>query len=216
MRCAELQDREEGRRERKKRLTRQAISEAAMGLFFQRGFDAVTIAEIAEAADVSEKTVYNYFPAKADLFFDEGGDLLAELMQTIRGRSAGQSVLDAVQAFMAGLAEWAAHRRPVRPTAGFLRLIHDSSSLQAARRQMFARYEADLADLLAIETGAAPGSAEPFVVAVALVAALRVPFEATAGGAEASHRSAATALDLLRRGLGDYATTPRAETEPHR
>ena len=60
----------EGRRERKKRETRTRISDIATGLFLARGFDAVTIAEIAEAADVSVNTVYNYFPAKEDLFFD--------------------------------------------------------------------------------------------------------------------------------------------------
>ncbi len=60
----------EGLRERKKRQTRQHISDVATGLFLERGFDAVTIAEVAEAADVSVNTVYNYFPAKEDLFLD--------------------------------------------------------------------------------------------------------------------------------------------------
>src|SRR3954447_10091807 len=59
-----------GLRERKKAATRQAISDVATGLFEARGFEAVTVAEIARAADVSAKTVFNYFPAKEDLFFD--------------------------------------------------------------------------------------------------------------------------------------------------
>ena len=61
----------EGLRERKKRERRKAISDVAMGLFAERGYDAVTVAEIARAADVSEQTVFNYFPAKEDLVFDE-------------------------------------------------------------------------------------------------------------------------------------------------
>jgi hypothetical protein len=130
-----------------------------------------------------------------------------------------RQALDAVRGFVAGLAEWAAHRRPVRPTAEFRRLIAGSPALQAARRQMFARYETALAELLAHETGAAAGSVEPFVAAVALVAVLRAPFEATAGGAEASHRDAAAALGLLRTGLGGYAIAtdqpPDARTEHH-
>ncbi|MEU8224055.1 helix-turn-helix domain-containing protein [Kribbella sp. NPDC048915] len=59
------------RRERKKRQTRQAISDVATALFLERGFDAVTVAEVARAADVAVQTVFNHFPAKEDLFFDE-------------------------------------------------------------------------------------------------------------------------------------------------
>ena len=64
---------EPGRRERKKQQTRQAISDVATGLFLERGFDAVTVAEVARAADVAVQTVFNHFPAKEDLFFDELG-----------------------------------------------------------------------------------------------------------------------------------------------
>jgi AcrR family transcriptional regulator len=196
---------EEGRRERRKRLTRQAISAVAMRLFTERGFDAVTVTEIAEAADVSEKTVYNYFPHKAALFFDEGDQLLAELLFMLRARAVGQSALDAVQSFVVGRAEWAADRRPARPTPQFRRLIAGSAALQAARRQMFARYEAALAAQLAAETGAAPGSAEPFVAAVALVAVLRAAFEATTDGRPSGRDETAAALHLLCTGLGGYA-----------
>ncbi|WP_410790479.1 TetR/AcrR family transcriptional regulator [Kribbella sp. C-35] len=62
-----------GRRERKKKQTRQAISDVATTLFLERGFDAVTVAEVARAADVAVQTVFNHFPAKEDLFFDEPG-----------------------------------------------------------------------------------------------------------------------------------------------
>ncbi|GAA1138113.1 TetR family transcriptional regulator [Kribbella jejuensis] len=62
-----------GRRERKKQQTRQAISDVATGLFLERGFDAVTVADVARAADVAVQTVFNHFPAKEDLFFDEVG-----------------------------------------------------------------------------------------------------------------------------------------------
>jgi AcrR family transcriptional regulator len=180
-----------------------------MRLFAERGFDAVTIPEIAEAADVSEKTVCNYFPHKGDLFFDEGDQVLAELLFTVSNRAAGASALDAVQAFIAGRAEWAAGRRPARPSPQFRRLIASSPALQAAQRRMFAGYETALAGLLAAETGAAPGSAEPFVAAAALVAVLRAAFEAPAADQQAARHQTAAAAGLLRAGLGSYAVATR-------
>jgi AcrR family transcriptional regulator len=103
---------EEGLRERKRRETRALISGTAMRLFMERGFDQVSITEIAAAAGVAEKTVYNYFPAKAEMFFDEASDVLAELLAAVRYRAAGQSAVEAVGTFIAGRAEWAAGRRP--------------------------------------------------------------------------------------------------------
>lgn len=61
----------DGLRERKKRATRSAISDAATELFMAKGFDNTSVAEIAEVVGVSPQTVLNYFPAKTDLFFDE-------------------------------------------------------------------------------------------------------------------------------------------------
>src|ERR671937_3110410 len=84
-----------GLRERKKQQTRQAIVETAHRLFAERGFDGVTVAQVARAADVSEGTVFNYFPTKEDLFY--GGMEVFEqtLVEAIRHRAPGQSALDA-------------------------------------------------------------------------------------------------------------------------
>lgn len=79
----------EGLRERKKRQTRQYISDVATGLFIERGFDTVTVAEIADAANVSVNTVYNYFPAKEDLFFDRSAGLVDRMVRWVRGRNKG-------------------------------------------------------------------------------------------------------------------------------
>ncbi len=79
----------EGLRERKKRETRQRISDIATGLFLEHGFVTVTIAEVAEAADVSVNTVYNYFPAKEDLFFDRSVGVVEQLSRWVRGRAKG-------------------------------------------------------------------------------------------------------------------------------
>src|ERR1044072_3360459 len=81
----------EGLRERKKRQTRQHISDVATGLFMERGFETVTIAEIAEAAEVSVNTVYNYFPAKEDLFVDREEEIVDRPSRLVRERAVGRS-----------------------------------------------------------------------------------------------------------------------------
>lgn len=204
---------QEGLRERKRRETRAAIAQTAMHLFAERGFDRVSVADIAAAAGVAEKTVYNYFPVKADMFFDEADVIQAELLAAVRHRAAGQSALDAVATFVAGRAEWAAGRRPAQPTRSFRQLIADSPALQARQRLMFGRYERALASLLASETGAAPGSVEPFVASVALIAVLRASFEARPSSARPGQDIATAALGLLRGGLARYAVAGHAKDE---
>ncbi|GII93771.1 TetR/AcrR family transcriptional regulator [Sinosporangium siamense] len=87
----------EGLRERKKRETRQRIADMAMGLFMERGFDTVTVAEIAQAADVSVNTVFNYFPTKEDLFADRQDEVVGLLAAVVRGRAPGESPVEAVR-----------------------------------------------------------------------------------------------------------------------
>ncbi len=86
-----------GLRERKKQATRLLISNVATGLFIERGFEEVTVAEIAEAAGVSKMTVFNYFPRKEDLFLDRHADRLAELTEVVRSRPAGVSPCTALR-----------------------------------------------------------------------------------------------------------------------
>jgi AcrR family transcriptional regulator len=88
----------EGLRARKKRVAREAIAAAARRLFAERGFDAVTVAEIAAAADVSQKTVFNHFATKEDLAFAGREEGIAQFVAAIAGRPPGSSVLDAFRA----------------------------------------------------------------------------------------------------------------------
>jgi AcrR family transcriptional regulator len=88
----------EGLRERKKRETREAIAHHAMKLFAARGFDAVTVADVAHAAGVSEKTVFNYFPAKEDLVLHGGAERLEALIEAIRARPRGASFIEPFRA----------------------------------------------------------------------------------------------------------------------
>lgn len=205
---------DEGLRERKLRRTRATIAAAASELFFARGFDEVTVADIAAAAEVAVKTVYNHFPVKAELVFDSGDELLQELIAAVGARAVGSPAVVGIRSFFDRRSERAASGSPPRPTRRFLELIAASPALQAYRREMFSRWEVALADVLARDTDAAPGAAEPFVVAVAVVGVLRAGFEApTRGGDPAQHNSLA-ALDLLARGIAGYAPAPATAPTP--
>src|SRR3954454_15056521 len=89
-------------RERKKQRTRAHIAETARRLFADRGFDRVTVAEIAREAEVAPATVFNYFPTKEDLFYSRREAFEDELLGAIRSRPPGQSVLAAFAAFLLG------------------------------------------------------------------------------------------------------------------
>ncbi|GMU03770.1 TetR/AcrR family transcriptional regulator [Corallococcus caeni] len=126
------------RRESKKRETRQRISDVATELFFARGFDAVTLDEIAAAAGVSKMTVFNYFPRKEDLMLDRQDDLkLVFFREAIRARPPGQSPVAELRALMARLRE---EKHPFvrfdRHTADFWRFIAASPSLEARLREL--------------------------------------------------------------------------------
>ncbi|MBM9619318.1 TetR/AcrR family transcriptional regulator [Streptomyces zhihengii] len=156
----------EGLRERKKRQTRQHISDVATGLFVERGFGAVTIAEIAEAADVSVNTVYNYFPVKEDLFLDRGADVTDRLSRWVRGRRPGESAAAAV------LRELRAAVEGMSPAVGlfegyadFMKVIVEADTL---RSRLWAIQQESLLDLVGTmrtEGGAAEGDMLPDLVA---------------------------------------------------
>jgi AcrR family transcriptional regulator len=86
-----------GLRERKKRQTREAISDIATNLFIQRGFEPVTLAEIAEAAQVSVKTIFNYFGSKEELFFDRADEAYTQLCETVIARPPGMTITASLQ-----------------------------------------------------------------------------------------------------------------------
>lgn len=126
------------RRESKKRETRQRISDVATELFFARGFEAVTLDEIAVAAKVSKMTVFNYFPRKEDLMLDRQDDLkLVLFREAIRTRPKGQSPIAALRLLMGELRE---QKHPLvrfdRHSAGFWRFIAASPALAARLREL--------------------------------------------------------------------------------
>ena len=137
-----------GLRDRKKLQTRARIAEAALNLFAANGFDQTTVAEVAQAADVSVKTVFNYFPAKEDLFFDRTEEVERLWLQALADRGPGESIL-------AGLRRWSLSRFADHPdgiNTHFLTVMAGSALLRGRGQQMWAAHEdavaVGLADLL--------------------------------------------------------------------
>jgi AcrR family transcriptional regulator len=138
-----------GLRETKKQRTREHVAAEAMRLFAIRGFDRVTVAEIAAAADVSEKTVFNYFSTKEDIFFDEVPARLQLLATAIRERKKGESVFSVLRR----LQSRDAGRLTSERFATFARIIEESPALQAKELELMGRFADVLARTLQAELG---------------------------------------------------------------
>jgi AcrR family transcriptional regulator len=196
----------EGLRQTKKAATRQQIADAAMRLFVSRGFDHVTVAQVAAEAGVSEKTVFNYFPSKEDLFFDEVPDRLRELAAAIHERPEGESVLAALRRLQ--LAQVARLTNPA--FVEFARTLEGAPELVAKEVDVMARFSQVLAEALQAE-GLDVRDAR--IVSAMLVsvhrqhfrAARRLALEGRNGAAAARRLRAdiARSFALLENGLGD-------------
>jgi AcrR family transcriptional regulator len=195
----------DGLRERKKRQTREAIADAAMRLFFARGFDEVTVADVARAADVSEKTVFNYFPAKEDLVLHGGEERRAALVDAIRSRPPGASIVEPFRAATLDFVDRVEHD-PVESIVGIPRLVAGSPTL---RDRLFVGWEqeaAALAPVIAQETGASEGDLVPAVVARTLAWTHRLLFRAAFPRLLAGEDQRAVAADLREQARRAYET----------
>ncbi|MFF4406902.1 TetR/AcrR family transcriptional regulator [Streptomyces sp. NPDC001262] len=164
-------------RERKKRQTRQRISDAATELFCARGFDHVTVAEVAEAAQVSAMTVFNYFPRKEDLFLDRIPEAVELVGRAVREREPEHSPTEAVRRTLLELHD---QRHPLAGVAdrfvNFWQVVIDSPALQARAREGVEEVEDALARAIAEECGAGPGDEGPRLAAALTVAAYRTAY----------------------------------------
>ncbi|MFF3731309.1 TetR family transcriptional regulator [Streptomyces sp. NPDC002476] len=138
-------------RERKKQLTYQAVSETAIALFLERGFDKVSVAEVAAAADISKPTLFRYFPTKEDLVLHRFADHEDESARVVAARADDESPLDALRRhFLDGLER----RDPVTGLCDapqvlvYLRLLYGTPSLVARLFGYQRRSEAVLAHAL--------------------------------------------------------------------
>jgi AcrR family transcriptional regulator len=214
-----------GLRERKKLQTRQLIAETARRLFAERSFESVTVADVARAADVSEATVFNYFPTKEDLFYSGLEAFEEELLTAIRERDPGESALGGLgPLFLSLLCRFVLEPRGLLQAsdtetaerfAAISRVIEESPALLAREQRIFAGYTDSLAALLAEETSADAGDVRPWVAANALMGVHRALVGHTRRAIVAGARNpqlargvrirTKQALALLDDGLGDYA-----------
>lgn len=143
----------QGRRERKKAATRKAISDAATLLFLERGFDEVSIREVAEKADVSPTTVFAHFPQKEALVFDEDEEQREQIVSAVRERAPGVSASEALRdLYRQGLMSLADdHGEDAR--LRFMEFVNGTPALRDYAALMWLRHEDALAAVLAEEAG---------------------------------------------------------------
>src|SRR5580765_2474113 len=212
-----------GLRELKKEQTRQLIADTAWRLFTDRGFDNVTVAEIAREAQVAEATVFNYFRSKEDLFYSRFETFSARLADAVRDRDPGVPALAAFRCALleeGGLLAQAetGDQEALARLRAVNRVIAESPALLAREQQAFARSAADLAVLLAAETGAPRDDLRPQVVANALLGLQRAMVDyvrgrvgsgGDLGGLAADVRKlTAEGFALLEHGLAGYPARP--------
>ena len=146
-------------RAEKKAATRTAIADAALALFLDKGFDRVTVAEVADAARVSVNTAFNYFPTKEDLFFDRQDEVVQRLAGAVRGRGPGETPVAAVRRLFLDELDRGEPTLGLSPDVGaFWQVVDDSPALQARARLLSQRAEEALAEATQALTEA-PGGA---------------------------------------------------------
>jgi AcrR family transcriptional regulator len=198
-------------RERLKQETRRAISGVAMELFAAKGFDEVTISQVADAAGVSKMTVTNHFPRKEDLVFDRAEVTIRSLAEAATARVPGEGVLAAIRRdYAERIAAGDVTLGP--PTATFARMVHNSPVLTHRSREIADLREQALGDAIAAETGV--DDTQQRIVAAQLASVHRVLFAEGARRVVAGQprdeirhileEAARRAFDLLEPSLSGY------------
>lgn len=149
-----------GRRERKKAATRKNISDVATALFLERGFDEVSIREVADAADVSPTTVFAHFPQKEALVFDEDDEQRDRLVSAVRDRPAGTTINRAIHTFYETELKANVQEHGDDVTRIFLRFLNETPALREYAAKMWLRHEDALSEAIADELGLPDPTAE--------------------------------------------------------
>jgi AcrR family transcriptional regulator len=180
-----------GLRERKKQQTRDRIARVGLELFAERGYEQTTLAEIADAADVSTRTIFAYFESKEEILFCDDAGFYDSLKAALDNRGAGVTTVDALREYLRGIA--------TEDDSVKLRkkIIGEAKSLRLAERARFAQAEELIAESIARDLDSGPGDIRPALVAASMTAGfttMRDRIEAESGK-PLSHEQAMAALD---------------------
>jgi len=159
-----------GLRERKKHRTREAIIDAALRLFTERGFERTTVADIAAAADIAPRTFFGYFPTKEDVVFHDFGATFDSLEERLTARRPGESAIDAMRDWIASTLAETDFTDPRELCQR--QITRSTPALREHERTLMARFETVLGEAVAEDLGADQGPLRPRMVASAATAAL--------------------------------------------
>ena len=169
--------RQPGLRERKKQRTRETIARAAQELFAERGYYATTLPDIAEAADVSTRTIFAYFPSKEDILFSDFALMREALAQALAERPEGQDTLETVRRFILALHE--VERSDLDEEVHLC--VERDETLRSHLRARIAQLEELIAPAIAKDLDARENDLRPQVVAASLTAAFNLLAERSSG-----------------------------------
>jgi len=159
-----------GLRERKKQRTREAIARAAHQLFVDRGYHTTTLPEIAEAADVSTRTIFAYFPTKEDILFSDLEQMKDALARAVAERPEGRDALETVREFILS-----SHRADTSELDAQLHLcVTSDATLRSHLRARIAQLEEVIAPAIADDLGTSENDARTQLVAASLTAAFNL------------------------------------------
>jgi AcrR family transcriptional regulator len=201
-----------GLRERKKQQTRETIARMALELFAERGYDETTLAEIAEAADVSPRTIFGYFQSKEDILFCEEPAFFDDLKRRLSDRPAGTTTIDVLRELLSSL------EPPDEQAKLRKQIVARDPSLYTKMRARHAQLEPLLAESIAKDLGAGPDDVRPPLIAASMTAAFTTAsdrfFEAQSGGEPISHEQAMRSLDQVLEFLrGGFEALQRDQAE---
>jgi AcrR family transcriptional regulator len=154
-----------GLRERKKLQTRETIARVALELFIERGYENTTLADIAEAANVSKRTIFAYFESKEDILFCDEPQFFELLEKALDDRPPEQTTIDALRAFFVSIAE------PDETAKLRKQIINSDPGLRNSERGRTGPFEAMIAASIAKDLGTDLNDIRPNLVAASMIAA---------------------------------------------
>jgi len=181
-----------GLRERKKQQTRENIERVALELFAERGYEGTTLAEIAEAANISPRTIFSYFQSKEDILFCEEPSYLEMVREVLRERQAGATTVDALREFISSMPP------PDEQTMLRKKVLAASPELQMKLRAHIFQLEGVFEESIAKDLGAGPDDVRPALIAASMTAAFaKVRDRLEAASEEPDHEAVMQILEQI-------------------